>query len=183
MALFKWITKRSEIAFDSRWLRVRADDCENGRGVSIAPYYVLEFSDFVHVVAVDTSGCLILVNQYRHGSGCTSLELPGGVVEATDTSPVEAAIRELAEETGYKEGRYRHVGTFSVDPARYSNRLHLVVAEDLIEGQSRPDSTEEIEVVRVPIGDAAQLARDGKILNAAHVGLLMMGLNHIGSRG
>jgi 8-oxo-dGTP pyrophosphatase MutT (NUDIX family) len=55
-------------------------------GVAIAPFYLLEYPDWVHVIAIDTDDHVLLVRQYRHGYGGPNLELPGGVVDAADSA-------------------------------------------------------------------------------------------------
>lgn len=171
-----WTVHSSIYPLADRWIRVRADDCTTAAGVRVAPYYVLEFPDFVHVLAEDGSGQVVLVRQYRHGSGTPSLELPGGVMDPHETDILATAARELREETGFSGGRLEHVVSLSVDPARYANRLHLVRAIGVIAGPATPDPGEAIQVVHVGREEALRLALSGEILNAAQVGLMLMGL-------
>ena len=122
----------------------------------------------------------MLVRQYRHGARLASLELPGGLVDPADGSPVAAAARELQEETGFA-GKGQLVHTLSADPARYDNRLHLVLVSEAVKVcDPAPDDTEDIEVIRLPIEEAVSRAMTGGFLSAPHVGLLMMGLQHVG---
>ncbi|WP_236960100.1 NUDIX hydrolase [Methylobacterium durans] len=143
----------------------------------VAPYYVLEFPDFVHVLAIDRSDRVVLVRQYRHGLRGMSLELPGGMMDQAETDILGAAARELREETGFVGGALSYVITLSPEPARYENRLHLVRATDLSVGATSPEATEDIEVLLVPRQEAMRLALSGAIAHAAHVGLLLIGLN------
>jgi 8-oxo-dGTP pyrophosphatase MutT (NUDIX family) len=171
-----WTVRASTHAVRDRWISVRADDCVTASGAAVAPYYVLEFPDFVHVLALDEAGRVVLVRQYRHGYGGLSLELPGGVVDPGETDVLAVAARELREETGYVGGSLTRLTTLSVDPARYANRLHLVRATGVVAGMASPEPTEDIEVVLVPRDEAIRLALSGGIVNAAHVGLLLIGL-------
>jgi len=91
---------RSRHVYRDRWISVRADDCVTASGVEVKPFYVLEYPDWVHVVAVDRYDHILLVRQYRHGLGEVSLELPGGMMDRMDVDPVAAGMRELLEETG-----------------------------------------------------------------------------------
>lgn len=172
-----WTVHGSTYPLADRWIRVRADDCTTESGVPVTPYYVLEYPDFVHVLAEDEAGRIVLVRQYRHGSASPSLELPGGVMDPEDADILAAASRELREETGYFGGRLEPVVSLSVDPARYTNRTHLVRAVGVKPGPAAPEADEAIEVVRVSRAEATRLALSGAILNAGHAGLLLIGLS------
>ncbi|POR39904.1 NUDIX hydrolase [Methylobacterium sp. V23] len=171
-----WTTHRSVHVLQDRWISVRADYCSTPNGVAVAPYYILEFPDFVHVFATDAADRVILVRQYRHGLQGLSLELPGGVMDLHDTDAVAVGARELQEETGYSGGTLAHLATLSVDPARYANRLHLIRATCVIAGLSDPEPTEDIEVVLVSRQEAKRLALSGGISNAGHAGLMLISL-------
>ena len=175
MAAGKWTVRRSTYDFRTPWFSVRSDDCVTSAGVEVAPYYVLEFPDFVHVLATRQDE-VVLVRQYRHAYGAWSLELPGGIVDRGETDLVTVGTRELREETGYAGGRWSYVMALSVDPARYANRLHLVRAADVVAGPADPEPTEDIETILVSREAAVRLAKSGEIVNAAHAAMLLIGL-------
>ena len=175
-----WTVRGSRTVLRDRWINVRADDCVTPDGVEISPYYVLDYPDFVHAVALTPRSEVVLVRQYRHGAGLVSLELPGGLLDAADPDPVGGALRELKEETGYRGERARLVASLTVDPAKMANRLHLVVVEDVQFAGAAPEPTEAIEVVLLPIAEAVRLALGSGIVNAAQVGLLLTGLHAAG---
>ncbi len=172
-----WTVEASHYPLHDRWIRVRADACRTPSGVPVAPYYVLEFPDFVHVLAFHTADRVVLVRQYRHGAGGPSLELPGGVMDPGERDPCVTAARELREETGYEGGTLTYLTGLSVDPARYANRLHLVQARGVRAGPAEPEPSESITVVHLAREEARHLALSGGIANAAHVGLLLIGLH------
>ena len=172
-----WTVRRSRHVLRDRWISVRADDCYTPAGVDVSPYYVLEYRDFVHVLALDQEDQVVLARQYRHGLGEVCLELPGGIMDAGEADPIEAAIRELREETGFSGGQFGRLATLAVNPANFSNRLHLVGARGVVAGPAQPDTAEEIEVVLVARAEARRLALSGAIMNAQHVGLLLLGLS------
>lgn len=180
-----WTVTRSRHVHRDRWISLRADDCVTASGASVAPYYVLEYPDWVHVIALDRAGHLLLARQYRHGIGRSSLELPGGMMDPSDPDPVAAGLRELAEEAGYGGGDPpRLVASLSPNPATHANRLHAVLVLNVeCRGRAAPEPTEDIQVERVPVREAVRLALQGDILHAAHVGLLLIGLSAAGYGG
>ncbi|WP_244615344.1 MULTISPECIES: NUDIX hydrolase [unclassified Rhizobium] len=179
--LAPWEIKRSSYPLRDRWLTVRADDCVTSEGVEIAPYYVLEYSDWVQVVAIDTEDNILLLRQYRHALGRISLELPGGAIDAKDGSPVQAAQRELREETGFSAAEWLPVASLSPNPATHTNLCHIVLALG-IECNALPDDnpTERTEIVRVPIREAIRMMLAGEMIQAIHVAALTLALNKAG---
>jgi 8-oxo-dGTP pyrophosphatase MutT (NUDIX family) len=83
----KWRVTASRYIHKDRWIALRADDCVTDDGVPVAPYYVLEYPDWVEVVALDADDNVLLVRQYRHGMGDFSIELPAGGMDPGDTDP------------------------------------------------------------------------------------------------
>src|SRR5664279_2839452 len=79
---------------------VRIDKCELPNGMTLDGF-VLEYGDWATILAVTKQQQVVLVRQYRHGAQKVMLELPGGAMDARDESPLQAARRELLEETGY----------------------------------------------------------------------------------
>ncbi|MCJ2069556.1 NUDIX hydrolase [Methylobacterium sp. J-030] len=171
-----WTVTTSRHVLQDRWISVRADDCVTPAGVSVAPFYVMESPVLAHVLAFDTDDRAILVRQYRHPLRILSLELPGGIVDAEDADPVAAAERELREETGYTSGHLDHLATLAPNPGRSTSLIHLVLARRVMPGMATPEPSEDIEIVLVPRAELAALACSGAIVNAAHVGLIMVGL-------
>jgi 8-oxo-dGDP phosphatase len=176
-----WKVKASRHLIQDRWLKVRADDCVTPDGAKIAPFYVLEYPDWVVSVALDADDHIILVEQYRHGLGMMSLEVPGGAVEQNDPNPLIAAARELEEETGFCTSKWQYVARLAPNPATHNNFFHVVLARDVI-ARSAPvdDPAERLHVVRLPISDVVQLAMSGGILQAMHVAALVLGLSAAG---
>jgi len=175
-----WTVDASRHVLRDRWLSVRADDCRTNEGVSIAPFYVLEYPDWVQVVAIDTNDQIVLVQQYRHGLGVISLELPAGGFEPADVGPLQAAARELAEETGCVATSLRLIASLSPNPASHNNRVHVVLAEGVDYHQSpEQEPTERLNVFRKPVGEVVRLALAGEMVQAIHVASLALALSSI----
>ena len=92
----------------------------------------------------------LMVRQYRHGSSASSLEFPGGVVEAGE-DPKDAAARELGEETGWVSSVILHAGSVYPNPAIQSNKFHIFLALDPQPAVERNlDEQEVVDALLVP---------------------------------
>jgi len=133
--------------------------------------------DLVHaagvaIVAVDRDEQLTLVRQPRIGAGGPLVELPAGMLDPGE-SPLDCARRELREETGLHGGDWVELASFYTSPGYCDERLHLFLATGLEQGEAAPEATEEIELVRLPLGEVAGLVaevEDAKTLG----GLLLL---------
>ena len=142
----KWDIINSEYLFRRPWLTVRHDQVRLPDGRINPEFYVLEYPDWVNVIAITEDGMFVLERQYRHGLGKTCYEIPAGVIEKGET-PLEAAKRELQEETGYGEGEWETLMTVSGNCSTTSNLTHCFLAKGVkkISGQHL-DATEDISV-------------------------------------
>jgi ADP-ribose pyrophosphatase len=130
-------------------------------------FYVLEAPEWVNVIPLTDDRQVVLIRQYRHGRAMTSLEIPGGMVDPEDVDPAAAARRELLEETGYLAGKVEPIGTIAPNPAIQSNLCHSFCATELTyRGVPELDSTEEVEVLQVPLQRVPELIRSGSICHA-----------------
>jgi 8-oxo-dGTP pyrophosphatase MutT (NUDIX family) len=173
-----WHEKNRREVFHSRIFSIH-------ESLSISPegkegvYSVIDSPEWVIIIPLLESPAgktFAMVRQWRHGSGCLSLEFPGGVAEAGE-KPEETAYWELLEETGYKAGRLTCLATMSPNPAIMSNRQHFFLAEDLAAPQAQ--SLDPDEYVALETRPVDEVVRDmGKppyihALMAAALGLYL----------
>jgi len=126
-------------------------------------FFVLEFPDWVNIVAVTEEDCVVLVRQFRHGLNAVNLEIPGGVVDPGE-DPHGTAIRELAEETGYVAKKMEHLSSVTANPAIQDNWCHIFLATGCcLEGEQELDGTESIEVQLVSWHELSALLEKGEI--------------------
>ena len=124
------------------------------------------------VIAIDPDDRLTLVRQRRVAVDASLLELPAGFIHDGE-SPLDAARRELAEETGLYAGEWKEMSTFFTSAGFTDERVHLFAATGLVQGEASPDDGEELEVVRVPVTDVPVLI--GEVTDAKTlIGLLLL---------
>lgn len=165
----KWSVLSSKYLIQKDWCTVRVDSVKLANGNLIPDYYVLEYPNWVNVIAITKEQEFILVYQYRHGLQQTSFELPAGVCDDTDNSPMESAKRELLEETGYGKGNWTELTTISANPGTHTNLCHCFLATDVEKIDSQHlEATEDLDVVRLNLGEVKQLLLDDCIKQSMH---------------
>ncbi|MBY0357361.1 MAG: NUDIX hydrolase [Candidatus Obscuribacterales bacterium] len=166
----KWETISSELVADCKVFSVN-------RNLSFVPgddgnlgthdFYVVHPHHWVNVIAITADHEVILVRQFRHGIAGLTLEIPGGMVDPEDPSPLEAASRELLEETGYAASELIHIGRNHPNPAMQSNHCDTFLALNVQKIQNPSfDTTEYIELTLVPLSQISSLILSGKITHA-----------------
>lgn len=184
MSLLPWRRTGSRTVHRDRWVHLRAEAWVTGGGTVLDPWYMLDWPEIVHVVALTPDDRMVLVRQFRPGAGTAILELPGGMMEPEETDPLLAARREFAEETGHAAAGFRLVTAMRHDPAHAGNWLHVVLAEGAAPaGAQRLDTGEEIAVETLPVATVLGGLAEGLIGNAGHVGAILLALRAAGRIG
>ena len=142
----EWEVLGSEYLYKRPWLTARRDHVKLPTGVEIEEFYVLEYPEFCNVIAIDKDGKYLLERQYRHAQKLTAYEIPAGCVEKGE-DPMEAAKRELYEETGYAGGTWSHMMTISPNAGACTNCSHtyLAIGVEKVSTQHL-EATEDIKV-------------------------------------
>ena len=142
----KWKTLSQKYLIEKPWLTARVDKVELPTGAIIDEYYVLEYPDWVNTIAITKDGMFVFVRQYRYAIGKTVNELCAGVIEKGE-DPMDAAKRELMEETGFGGGKWQKWMTISANPSTHTNLTHCYLAMDVERMDVQHlDQAEDIEV-------------------------------------
>ncbi len=168
---FRTLTR--EPLLEARVFRVERLRRRSERTGRVHEYVHIAAGAWVNVVALTKDGQLVLVRQERHGVEATTLEIPGGMVDEGE-EPAQAALRELAEETGYVGRVAEPLGWVHPNPALQANRCHTFLVRDVEAGPPHPDEEEDIEVSTVPLAHARELVRRGEITHALVVAALYL---------
>ena len=171
----KWPVLSTRQLGDFRIFTVRSDVKRSPRTGREHEFFVLDTRCWVNVIAVTPDDQLVMVEQYRHGSDTIELEIPGGVMDDGETSPLAGGQRELREETGYTGSRAQHIGQIFPNPAIMSNVCHTVLVEDCrLTHAVEFDHGEDIRTHLVPVSALPGLVAAGKIQHA----LVVVALYH-----
>lgn len=168
-----WDKIGSQPLADYRIFRLRTDRAVSPRTKKPHDFIVIESVNWVNVVATTPDEHLVMIEQYRHGSGTIELEIPGGMMDAHDRSPEAAAVRELREETGYAGQDPRIIGQVFPNPAIMSNTCFTILVDNCrCIHPVEFDHGEDLITRLVPIAEIPELVAAGKIKHS----LVIVGL-------
>ena len=165
----KWKTLSQKYLIEKPWLTARVDKVQLPTGVIIDEYYVLEYPDWVNTIAITKDGKFVFVRQYRYAIGKTVNELCAGVVEKGE-DPMDAAKRELMEETGFGGGNWQEWMTISANPSTHTNLTHCYLATEVEPlGKQHLDQGEDLEPRIFSREEVLDMLQKGEIWQALMV--------------
>ena len=168
-----WRQLSSRPMGDFRVFSVRQERKLSPRTGAEHDFFIIDAPNWVNVIALTPDARVVFVEQYRHGSGTVELEIPGGIVDAADASPVATGCRELLEETGYQGEQQQIVGQVFPNPAIMSNVCFTVCARNC--RYIKPvqfDNSEDLVTRLVPLAQVPELVASGQIRHALIVAAL-----------
>jgi ADP-ribose pyrophosphatase len=161
-----------EIVHRGRKVQVVLDTTVLPDGTTVRRDMILHPGAVVILPLVD-AGHVCLLRNHRFIVDETLWELPAGTLEPGEP-PDRAAVRELAEETGYTAGRWQKLAECYASPGCLSELMHIYVAQDLTPGTARPEKDETLEPRVVPWDQALTWATDGTIRDAKTIAGLLL---------
>ncbi len=172
MRNLQWEMLSSKYVYKDKWLQLRADSCKFPDGRIIEPYYIVELPDWCNTIVVTKEEKIILVRQYRYPLGADTYELPGGVKEKGEL-PIEAAKREMEEETGYTSDDMELLMQLSPNPAINNNTAYFFLARNAVPTQvTNNDFYEDIDVVAFSKEEIWKMLSENKLQHGVQVGPL-----------
>jgi len=178
----RWTVLETEFLQDCAVFSVSRTLARSPRTGNSHRFYRIDSPDWVNIVPITPAGDIVLVKQFRHGLDDFTVEIPGGLVDPGET-PVDAAGRELLEETGYRAAEVVPLGSTNPNPALFGNTLHSFLGRDVEwVSELRPDSTEETDVMVVSPAELTDLIRGGSVNHALVIAALHL-LQFEGGRG
>lgn len=152
----------SELIFDGCVVHLYVDRVELPDGNSSIREYVKHIGA-VAVLPLTDQNEVICVRQYRYAHRCLMTEIPAGKLDRADEDHVEAALRELREETGATCKSLTHLGIFRSTPAILDEKVDLYLAEGLSFGETDLDEDEFLEVERILLSKLVEQVMNGEI--------------------
>lgn len=157
-------TMKSEKVYEGKILNLKVDTVElPDKGYSKRE--IVEHPGGVAIITIMDDNSLVLVKQYRKAVEDFVLEIPAGKLEVNE-EPRETAIRELREETSLEAKKLTYLTEFYTSPGYTNEKIHLFLAEDLVEVEANPESGEFIEKVIMPLDELIRMIDRGKIMDS-----------------
>jgi 8-oxo-dGTP pyrophosphatase MutT (NUDIX family) len=169
----RWSKVGSKPLGDFKVFRIRSDRLVSPRTGREHDFFVIDSVNWVNVIALTPERRLVMIEQYRHGSGTVELEIPGGMMDPQDASPEAAGVRELREETGYEGEQARIIGQVFPNPAIMSNTCFTVRVDNCrCLHPVEFDHGEDLVTRLVPADDIPGLVAAGKIRHSLVIAAL-----------
>tara|TARA_Y100000588_G_scaffold378377_1_gene458752 strand:- start:1352 stop:1894 length:543 start_codon:yes stop_codon:yes gene_type:complete len=165
--------------YKGRVIGLRIDTIKMADG-TVSERAIVEHGESVCIVAIDENDVVVLVRQYRLAAGQQLLEIPAGSMEPNET-PLEAAQRELREETGRLASKWEKLGGYYAAPGYTAEFLHLFLAKELSKGPDDQDEDEDVEVETHALNSIPSMIANGTIRDAKSIAGLLQVIHGLGT--
>ena len=163
---------QSEVVYSGRAFTIRRDTLRLPDGHETR-FDIVEHHGSIIIIPMDENGNLVLVRQYRHAARLDLLELPAGTLDEGE-APEKCALREIREETGLAAGKLEFLGGFYLAPGYSTEYMHVYLATNLYSDPLEADADEFLSIEYLPVDNALEMARTGRIPDAKTLAALLM---------
>ena len=166
-----WEEIRCEHIVQDKWIDFRRSAYRFPDGREFEPFYSYSRRDYVVIVATDEDGNYLCVRQFRQGIGEVTTEFPaGGIERISAEDALEAARRELMEETGYESDEWEHLLTIPSNATIADNYAYIFTAKNCRKvAEQSLDETECLNVILHTADEIEKLVHGGDFKQAMHV--------------
>ena len=168
----------SEDVYDGVLLHVKKDTVKLPNGKEATREWI-RHPGAASVIPLLPDGRIVLVRQYRYPVQKVTLEVPAGKLDSPDEDPLDCAVRELKEETGYTAGKIEKLTMIATTVGFSNEKIYLYAAQDLSAGEQCPDEDEFINIVKVPLEEAVEMVGDGRIYDAKSIAAVLLLAQHV----
>ena len=159
----RWKTIGTETLVSNYHATVKKNKVQLPDGAVIEDFYTLTIPDASMIAAVTADGEILLKSEYRYSCEEDVIECPAGMIDEGE-SPLEAAKRELLEETGYSSEDWTYLGPTWESTSKLTNRMHLFLAKNAVKTASQHlDENENLDVIKGSLEDAVNMVMKGEI--------------------
>lgn len=175
-----WSIISQQIQYQKNWFSVVTQKVQLPDGRILDPYFVVNVPNWANIIIATQKDELVMVKQYRQAAQTFTIEPAGGLIDKNET-PLQAAIREMQEETGYASNEISLLSEVFPNPALQSTKAYFYLAQNAqLTGQRNFDEFEEIEVVQLPKSVVLNMLQNNEFTNGVQVGAIYKALLKLG---
>ena len=178
----KWKKISSKYALNNPWMMVRQDTVELPNGKIVEDFLVYEQGDVVMIIPVTENGEFVFVKQYKHAADEIVIEFPAGYINKDETE-IEAAKRELKEETGYSNDDVSLFTTLIKSPSKVVSTDYIFLAlnsKQIFDQKENQDENENIEILILSFEKAHEMIKNGEIKISSTVAAFYLASEKLG---